>query len=235
MSVRPRCIRALRQNPTMTEPDPFEHIRRQQEQLRKAMEGPLSSILREQTRLQKSLADPLDRVLKQQASWSRTLAPLAAQTSEFDRALRSALEGPYAQFARQQTQWQQALAQPLEQMRRNQEALARAFAAPYGTVLAAQEAFVRAAAVAADDAERDLTDPATFGNDLPWLAAFASAIREAKPTREQLELLVSHLSALVALIVMSIGFADGAGSLELLGAAATLFSALALLSAWLRE
>jgi hypothetical protein len=211
--------------------DPLEPWRRQQEQLRRALEGPLRSVLRQQDILQDALKGPLANVARAQEAWQQSMQPPIRAVANQQRAIEEVLRGPL-EAADQAQQVRKALEGPLEAIRRNHEAIARALAAPYASLLEQQRWLLEAIAKAAELNALDLEDLENLEDDTAstaWLRDFVAAIRAA-PSKELLEALLTHLSFLLALVVTSLGLQDGVNDpAELASIASTLFAACALL------
>lgn len=219
--------------------DPMEPWRRQQEQLRRALEGPLRNVLRQHDALREALDAPLANVVRAQQAWQRSVQPQVAVAAEQQRLLDAALRGPLEAAAQAQEQVRQALEGPVEVIRRNRDALNRALAAPYASLLQQQRWLLDAAADAAEASAIALEDLENLEGDTPpasWLRDFAAAIRAATPSKEQLELLLTQLSFLLALTLTVMGLPDGLNNPEEVAAAAsTLFAGCALLLHYLRR
>ena len=217
----------------------MEPWRRQQEQLRRALEGPLAGVVRQQAAFREAISGPLEQVARNQAAWRRSMeGPVLAAAAQ-QRAINEALRGPSEAAAQTQEQVRRALEGPFEAIRRNQEAINRALATPYASLLEQQRWLLDAAAKAAAPNGLAFEDLEAAEGDAPgaqWVRDFAAAMREAAPSKEQIEILLTHLSFLLALVATSVGLQDGvADPAELLSIVSTLFAACALLIWHLRR
>lgn len=128
---------------------------------------------------------------------------------------------------------QEALRRPLEQIKRNQEALARAMEGPFAAIArhqevirSAMEAIAAAEAVAGDEVDHL---EGIDSEQAAWLREWIAAMGEWAPTGEQVEVFLSALSLLLALIVYGASKTDAEVPEELLTQVGILCAAGALL------
>ncbi len=96
--------------------DPFENFRRQQEQIRRALEQPLASMVRSQRAIDQAVQEPMRQLARFQNQWSVALqAPMDAAL-ENQRAMSQAMQGPLRAFAATQLNVQRMLEGPIAQI-----------------------------------------------------------------------------------------------------------------------
>ena len=156
---------------------------------------------------------------------------------EFQRALQETLDGPLRAIAENQERVRNALDGPLAQIREHQDALARAMEGPFAALVRNQDlirAVMNAAAVAAANDEIE----GLVGGDEEqsrWLREWSAAIGEWAPTWEQVEVFLSALSLLLAVILYAATKTDTVLPEELLTQLGILCAAGALLISRVRR
>jgi hypothetical protein len=177
----------------------------QQDQLRRALEGPMRQFVRNQDALRKALEGPFAEYQRIQDEASRALSVPTLRAIEQQRAFLGAVEGPLRAVEENQRRVRALLEGPLEQIRRNQEAFARAMEGPFAAIARNQEVIRRAMEAVADAA------PATPGEidelegldpqQAAWLREWLAAIAEWVPTWEQVEAFLNAIALLIAVVL----------------------------------
>lgn len=187
---------------------------RNQEAMRRAMEGPLAQFARLQEQRDRALGAPARRALEQQ-----------------QRAMHAALQGPLSALGASQERIRRLLDGPIQELQRNQEVMTAALAGPYAAIARNQDlmraVMEAAAAAAAAEAEDDASAP--DAEQIAWLEEWSAAVAEWAPTWEQVEFFLGALALLLAIIVYAAGQTDTEVAHALLEPAGILCAAGALL------
>jgi hypothetical protein len=220
----------------MSTVDPLESINRQlSEALIKALDAPMRAfVTRNQEALQRSLAAPLAELARLQDQTGRTLAPPIARLIEQSQPMiQSAIRGPLLAIAEASEEAiQTALEVPLRQLERHQEAIGAALAGPFVAIARNQELMrvvMEAAASAADSQRESHASDLTEAEQIAWLEEWKTAIAGWTPTWEQVEVFLTALALLLAMVVYAAGQADIEVAQALLEPAGILCAAGALL------